>query len=178
MKKWESGEKANRPTLLTPSQGERSVLCSFQSGFTCKAGVKPGLLCSLQNISKCAMACFALHKTRCHMYIVQYTYVRSRCSTSNNHYKMSAKNISMPEQSHTKSTFGANHVHGEQMCPLLFGAARTLNCTPQDFLTRRASVVHLNGDRRRSLMSLATLQIVYGLLFQLRVRGIPVEKVS
>ena len=73
-----------------------------------------------------------------------------------NHYKMSAKNISMPEQSHTKSTFGANHVHGEKMCPLLFGAARTLNCTPQDFLTRRASVVHLNGDRRRSLMSLAT----------------------
>ena len=59
MKKWESGEKANRPTLLTPSQGERSVLCSFQSGFTCKAGVKPGLLCSLQNISKCAIACFA-----------------------------------------------------------------------------------------------------------------------
>ena len=115
MKKWESGEKANRPTLLTPSQGERSVLCSVQSGFTCKAGVKPGLLCSLQNISKCAMACFALHKTRCHMYIVQYTYVRSRCSTSNNHYKMSAKNISMAEQSHTKSTFGANRVHGEKM---------------------------------------------------------------
>ena len=105
MKKWESGEKANRPTLLTASQGERSVLCSFQSGFTCKAGVKPGLLCSLQNISKCAMA--YVHCT-VHLCTIQR-------STSNNHYKMSAKNISMAEQSHTKSTFGANRVHGEKM---------------------------------------------------------------
>ena len=115
MKKWESGEKANRPTLLTASQGERSVLCSFQSGFTCKAGVKPGLLCSLQNISKCAMACFAPQNKVSYVHCTEHLCTIQVQHKLHNHYKMSAKNISMAEQSHTKSTFGANHVHGEKM---------------------------------------------------------------
>ena len=54
--------------------------------------------------------------------------------------------------------------------------ACTLNCK-SEFLTLGGTVVHLNGDRRRSLMSLATFANCLRTPFRAE-RGIPVEKIS